>query len=260
MKLWIVISLGFHLGALGLAAVRPVPSRNFTPLVPVTHVSLVSMPAVESRPAAPADARVEKEPEVRPAEKKPEPVRPEPDPDAVKPAEEETRRKEPEVPKPQPEPEPPQVEPEASEEDPGDGDGDEDAGGTVDTEASAPGTPVAVSALGTSGTQGAVSLDAVDFGFSYYLVSLQAKVAAEWFPPGSVGAPGEILRAVVGFRVMRSGGIEAVEIEDSSGVPYFDRCALQAIRRASPLAPLPEAFEEDELGVHFEFRHTIPPR
>ena len=120
-----------------------------------------------------------------------------------------------------------------------------------------PGGPAAVSALGQTGTQGSVSLDAANFGFSYYLVGLQAKVASNWFPPGSAGAPGEVLRATVHFRVIDDGTIVNAKIEDSSGAAYFDRCALRAILLSSPLAPLPEAFEEDELGVHFEFSHTV---
>nr|CAI78813.1 periplasmic protein TonB [uncultured Latescibacterota bacterium] len=270
MKMWIGVSLGIHVAVFGAVGTRPTPTRNLALPANVYSVSLVSMPAPRAAPRAAAKAA----PKNAPVEKPVETVRTEPPPkvetkavdvdkEAVKPPTPEPKKKEePKVPKTEPvdqkkpqdavpEKKPPesevpqaQVSGESATKDAGDSDGASEG-------------PAAVSALGQTNTQGSVSLDAANFGFSYYLVGLQAKVASNWFPPGSIGAPGEVLKATVHFRVMEDGAITDARVESSSGVSYFDRCALRAIVLSSPLAPLPTEFEEDDLGVHFEFTHTV---
>jgi len=248
VKTWIAISLGIHVAAFGAFGGRPAPSRNLIPPGRVYSVSLVSMPVVRRAPAAeaPAEKKVEAvRPEPRPAKRDEKAVKP---PPREQPEKTEPKKPEPKEAEPEPERPAPQEEPSGSAQASG-----ADSAGTG-------GSPVAVSSLGGTETRGTVSLDAANFGFSYYLVGLQAKVASNWFPPGSVGAPGEVLRATIHFRVMSDGSIEDSVVERSSGVPYFDRCALRAILLSSPLAPLPSEYDEDELGVHFEFSHTVNPR
>ncbi len=263
MKMWIGVSLGIHVAVFGAFGTRPTPTRNLAFPANVYSVSLVSMPAPRAAPA----------PKSAPAEKPAETVRVEPSPkveakavdkEAVKPPTPEPKKKkeEPKIPKTESaqeekpeEPPPGKKAPEPDVSQPGQ-DGEQGNEGSAGPDGASTG-PAAVSALGQTNTQGSVSLDAANFGFSYYLVGLQAKVASNWFPPGSVGAPGEVLRATVHFRVMEDGTITDARVETSSGVSYFDRCALRAIVLSSPLAPLPAEFEEDELGVHFEFTHTV---
>lgn len=255
MKKWVGISLGIHVAVFGFVGVRPAPSRNLIPPGKVYSVNLVSIPVARPAPAAkPVETKATK-PETKVEPVKPKPRKPPEDKEAVKPPSPEPKKteekKEPEPKTPEPE------EPEAETPEEPEATGDEH---TAEHTESGPGTPVVASALGESSTQGTVSLDVANFGFSYYLVALQAKVASNWFPPGSVGSPGEVVRATIHFRVMDDGTIEAATVETSSGVPYFDRCALRAILLSSPLAPLPQEFEEDELGVHFEFSHTVSHR
>jgi len=255
VKAWIGISLGIHVTVFGVCGTRPAPTRNLVLPANVYSVNLVSMPAARAPP--PPRAAETREP-AKAVEVKPTP-RPEAmivDEEAVKPVSAKTRKRE--TPKEPVEKEKPEEleerketeEPDVAQEEP-------PAGSSAAESDGAPEGPVAVSALGQTSTQASVSLDAANFGFSYYLVGLQAKVASNWFPPGSLGAPGEVLRTTVHFRVMDDGTIVNARIENSSGVSYFDRCALRAILLSSPLAPLPAAFEEDELGVHFEFSHTV---
>jgi TonB family protein len=269
VKMWIGVSLGIHVAVFGAFGTRPTPTRNLALPANVYSVSLVSMPAPKAAPRAAPKAA----PKNAPVEKPVESVRTEPPPkvetkavdkEAVKPPTPEPKKKkeEPEIPKTEPadqkkpEDTAPEKKPPESEVPQAQVSGESPAQDTGDSDSASEG-PAAVSALGQTNTQGSVSLDAANFGFSYYLVGLQAKVASNWFPPGSIGAPGEVLRATVHFRVMEDGAITDARVETSSGVSYFDRCALRAIVLSSPLAPLPTEFEEDELGVHFEFTHTV---
>jgi TonB family protein len=60
-------------------------------------------------------------------------------------------------------------------------------------------------------------------------------------------------RARVGFVILKSGRIEGIRLEESSGMPSFDRAALRALYAANPLPPLPPAYGKSSLTVHLSF-------
>jgi len=65
--------------------------------------------------------------------------------------------------------------------------------------------------------------------------------------------PTEILKdknieAVVSIRILKNGTLQVLNLERSSGIPLFDRSALRAITKASPVTPPPQ---EMEIGVRF---------
>ncbi|MBI5696186.1 MAG: TonB family protein [Nitrospirae bacterium] len=101
--------------------------------------------------------------------------------------------------------------------------------------------------------QGPVAIDGGtgNFKFTWYIAALQKKVEANWSPPAlwANARP----KTVVFFRIDRAGRITDVEVEASSGVDLYDQKALLAIKKASPLPPLPEGYEADRLGVHYTF-------
>lgn len=96
-----------------------------------------------------------------------------------------------------------------------------------------------------------VSVDAPRFPFSYYLSAIERKVSQNWFSSSS--GRGSVYSCVVFFKMSRSGRVSEVRIEESSGNSYFDRAALRAIRSSAPFPPLPRAFSDSWLGVHFTF-------
>ncbi len=96
-----------------------------------------------------------------------------------------------------------------------------------------------------------LEIDAPRFPFSYYLEAIERKVSQNWFAATSAGSEG--LSCVVYFRLKRNGSVDDFRLETSSGNSYFDRTALRAVRSASPFPPLPRAFTESYLGIHFTF-------
>jgi TonB family protein len=56
------------------------------------------------------------------------------------------------------------------------------------------------------------------------------------------------IEAIISIRILKDGTITAQRIEKSSGNPLFDRSAIKAIAKASPLSPPPY---EMEIGVRF---------
>jgi colicin import membrane protein len=58
----------------------------------------------------------------------------------------------------------------------------------------------------------------------------------------------EDIFAIISVRVLKNGELKITDIEQSSGDPIFDRSAVRAINKASPVSPPPY---EMELGVRF---------
>ena len=101
------------------------------------------------------------------------------------------------------------------------------------------------------GSQTEVAVDAPRFPYSYYLSAIERKVSENWL--SSQGGRDGGISCIVYFRLSRSGRVSDLRIEIPSGNAYFDRSALRAIRSADPFPPLPRAFGESWLGIHFTF-------
>lgn len=79
---------------------------------------------------------------------------------------------------------------------------------------------------------------------SYYAL-ITRRIWSEWIYPES-GIEG--LEAIIAIKIDREGKIISQEIEKSSGNSLFDRSAIKAISKSSPLPPPPV---EMEIGVRF---------
>ena len=104
--------------------------------------------------------------------------------------------------------------------------------------------------IGTADGTG-IAVDAANFPFSYFLSAIERRVSDNWFSAVSEGAAG--LTCVVYFRLSRDGSASDVRVETSSGNAYFDRAAIRAVKSAAPFPPLPKAFTDSFLGIHFTF-------
>ena len=124
------------------------------------------------------------------------------------------------------------------------------------SEAPAPNLPTA--RVGPAGLRGDLAVDAGNFEFTYYLVLIRNRIAANWSPPAGISTGGNLVRAMVYFRVGRGGELSDIRIESVSGVEFFDRSALRAVTISDPMPPLPLGFAGGDLGVHFGFEWEAP--
>jgi len=173
------------------------------------------------------------------------PSRPAPPP----PVEEEGVRIEPQRPRSRPQPprpEPPRASPPPRER-------------PAETPATArPGMALPSARVGVAGLSGSIGADHSDFQFAYYLQAVRDKVAANWSPPTGLVAGGQLVRAVVYFRIRRDGTVSGIRLETGSGAEYFDRSAVRAVTVSDRMPPLPTGFAGAELGVHFGFEWVAP--
>ena len=88
-----------------------------------------------------------------------------------------------------------------------------------------------------------------DFQFTYYVERMLALIESRWYKPAVPTGT----RARVRFVILKDGRLEDIRLEESSGMPSFDRAALRAIYAANPLPPLPPAYGKPSLTVHLSF-------
>jgi TonB family protein len=113
-----------------------------------------------------------------------------------------------------------------------------------------PPTAAAAAADVPIGGAGVVGLEGGDFPYTIYIERMKTLIGTHWFRP-QIGAGAA---TTVYFRIDRDGTIRDVRTETSSGNGTFDRGALRAVMEASPLPPLPFAYNGTFLGVHLTFR------
>lgn len=82
-------------------------------------------------------------------------------------------------------------------------------------------------------------------GYRDYYSMVVNKIKQQWIFPESIDKD---LLAIITIRIAKDGSITINRMEKSSGNTLFDRSALRAISKASPLPPPPQ---EMEIGVRF---------
>ena len=110
---------------------------------------------------------------------------------------------------------------------------------------------------GIEGLRGAVTGRGgapVDLRFKSYYDRIWNRIRASWALPAGVAAAEDRLLTVVGIRIASTGEIVDHWTEKASGNIYYDQSALRAVRKASPLPPLPADLGEDFLEVGINFR------
>jgi len=90
--------------------------------------------------------------------------------------------------------------------------------------------------------------------YSWYNTFIQSKMYNLWKRPTRDAVKKDSATTLISFRVYRDGHIESIRLKESSGSKIMDDSALQAVRAADPLPPLPEGFKGryEDLAILFE--------
>jgi len=92
-----------------------------------------------------------------------------------------------------------------------------------------------------------------EFDFPEYLLELRARIEQNWRSP----TVKETLVTRIFFRIRKDGKILRAFVEKPTGNISFDASALQAVLACDPFSALPDEFNNDNLGVHFDFIYEV---
>jgi len=112
----------------------------------------------------------------------------------------------------------------------------------IDVEGSGPGSPFATA-----------TVDNASFDYPYWFTQAFNKIASNF--RNTVVIDGRVV-CIVYFQVIRSGRLTELKVEQSSGIPAFDRVCLAAIERSAPFPPLPREFREEIIGISVPFTNS----
>jgi len=82
-------------------------------------------------------------------------------------------------------------------------------------------------------------------GLSAYLPLVREKISRNWNPPPGVREA----KSKVTFRILRSGRVGDVKLQESSGNFYFDQAANRSILTSSPFPQLPDEYPREYLEI-----------
>ena len=120
--------------------------------------------------------------------------------------------------------------------------------GNAMADTGADGIGVGLSAGGLGGSSSELSLS--DFCCPEYLATMISLIRERWDSNQETAGT-----AVVRFTVQRDGGIDAVDVDRTSGYIALDQSARRAILLTRQLPPLPASFAEGSLTVRLTFEY-----
>ncbi len=105
---------------------------------------------------------------------------------------------------------------------------------------------------GGTGTGNGDSGDGADVDYGSWLTAMQRKIKKSWFPPRG----NESNKIVIAFKAHKDGTVTGIKMVTASGVAVADTAAVEAIKQAQPLPPLP-AGSPDVIQVNFKFDYDV---
>jgi colicin import membrane protein len=86
-----------------------------------------------------------------------------------------------------------------------------------------------------------------------YYAEIWSRIRGQWSLPQEILPKGNV-ETVINARILRNGAVVGVDFEKRSGNRYFDESAVRAIKKASPLPPLPPWIRDDSIEIGIRFR------
>jgi TonB family protein len=88
-----------------------------------------------------------------------------------------------------------------------------------------------------------------------YYSLIWSRIKGKWTLPQGI-LPRENIEAIVQAKILRNGTVVDLSFEKRSGNRYFDESAMKAMKKASPLPPLPDSVRENSIDVGIRF-HSL---
>ena len=102
-----------------------------------------------------------------------------------------------------------------------------------------------------------LDLNTQEYRFIGYFTGLRKAIELVWVYPSEAAQRGLHGQVLVKFVISSNGKVPKVQVVQSSGYNILDQAIVDAIRMASPFAPLPKGFQKDHLVVKGAFTYIL---
>lgn len=86
-----------------------------------------------------------------------------------------------------------------------------------------------------------------------YYAEIWSRIRGMWSMPQGMLPSGNV-EAVINAKIMRNGAVVNISFEKKSGNIHFDESAIRALKKASPLPPLPSWIRGESIEIGIRFR------
>jgi protein TonB len=102
-----------------------------------------------------------------------------------------------------------------------------------------------------------IDVNTTNYRYISYFTGMRKAVELVWVYPSDAIRRGIQGQGVLHFTINKDGKVTKVRIARSTGFAVLDRAFVEAIRLASPFAPLPQSMGKDRLDVTFAFGYYL---
>jgi len=104
-----------------------------------------------------------------------------------------------------------------------------------------------------------ISINTDDLKYFSYTLKLKNKIEYIWRYPQAAAERGIQGDLLLTFTIQRNGYVSEVRVVSTSGYEILDLEAVRAIKEASPFAPLPDSWDEDQITItgHFIYHNQF---
>lgn len=102
-----------------------------------------------------------------------------------------------------------------------------------------------------------IDINTTEYRFIGYFTSMRKAIELVWNYPLEAARKGLSGEVGLEFAISREGRASRIRVIKSSGYEVLDRAIVDAIKLASPFAPLPEGFAKERLLVSGSFRYVL---
>ncbi|MBI4639381.1 MAG: TonB family protein [Candidatus Tectomicrobia bacterium] len=104
-----------------------------------------------------------------------------------------------------------------------------------------------------SGTGGGLAEKLLDLKYRIYYNALWERIRNAWVLPDGFFSKRKDLEAIISLEIKRDGEIQRMWVEKGSGDAQFDESVIRAVKKSSPLPPIPDGIKEEilEVGIRF---------
>ena len=102
-----------------------------------------------------------------------------------------------------------------------------------------------------------IDMNTSEYRYIGYFTTMRKAIELVWNYPMEAARKGEQGEVGLEFIIAKNGDVASVRVLKTSGFAVLDEAVVEAIKNASPFAPLPDGFRKDRLVIVGGFRYVL---